>query len=101
MKLTKEEISQIAHLARLKLNPKDLEKYRKQLSEVLDYVSRVKKFIGQNNGSGEALLVENVLREDKIIACPIEPLELLKNAPELKEGFVKTPPVLESQDSKS
>ncbi len=38
MTLTREQVEHVAHLARLKLSDEEIERYREQLSAVLDYV---------------------------------------------------------------
>lgn len=94
--LTKEEIQHIAALARIGLNEKEVEKYQKDLSAVLDYFKQLEEVdtdkvepIGHITGR------LNVFRND---ACEdfgsLGKEAILKNAPETKDGQVKVKSVL-------
>ena len=43
MTLTLAQVQHIARLARLQLSPEELERYREQLSEILDYAARLQE----------------------------------------------------------
>ena len=43
MKLSKQDIKHIANLARLELSEKELDKYGKQLSDVLGYIDQLQE----------------------------------------------------------
>ena len=82
--LTKKELDHIADLARLELRPEEKERYRAQLSSILDYVGQ----LAEVNTQG--LLVcaqvsglENVYREDEARPWPSAEREAaLKQAPD-------------------
>ena len=95
MTLTKEQVEHIAHLARLKLTPEEIERYRAQLSAILDYAERLQSV--DTSGippTSSVLPPRSVLRADK--ARPGLSLEeLLRNAPDSKDGQFRVPPVLD------
>ena len=43
MAITKETVKYVAHLARIELKPKELEKLSGQLKEILDFIDKLKK----------------------------------------------------------
>ncbi len=92
-KLSVQQVEHLAYLARLEISEKEKEQYARQLSTILEYVSQLKEV----SGRGEAFPPElaNVWREDKVIPCGISREELLANAPQVEEGLVKVPRILE------
>ncbi len=92
--LTKEEVIKIADLARISLTDQEVEKFQKELSAVLDYVEELKQVNvdGLEEVSQVTGLV-NVQREDKVVDS-IDKEEILKNAPEIKDGYYKVKAIL-------
>lgn len=85
MKLTREEVEKIAHLARLALTPDELDHYQEQLSAVLDYASHLNELdltgvepAGQDFGEPGSRR-QNVMRDD-IVSPSLPPAEALFNA---------------------
>lgn len=97
MKLTKEQVQHIANLARLELTAKEKEKFRDQLSSILDYVEKLNKVDTKEvAATAHATGLENVMREDKIKAGDKETTgKLLEAAPMSEKGLVKTRGVFE------
>jgi aspartyl-tRNA(Asn)/glutamyl-tRNA(Gln) amidotransferase subunit C len=95
MTLTIEEVEHIARLARLKLTSQEIERYRQQLSAILDYADRLQAVDTTDIPPTSSVLpARSVLREDK--ARPGLSLEeLLKNAPDTENGQFRVPPVLD------
>ena len=94
-KLSKRQIEHLANLARLKLSDKEKEIFSGQLSKILNYVSKVQKFVKNGEAEFQTTSLENVFRQDKVVNCEILPEDLLKNAPEIKDGFLKVPEILQ------
>ena len=95
MILTLEEVEYIAELARLRLTEAEKERYREQLSAILDYATRLQALdtIGIPPTSS-VLPARSVLRPDE--PRPGLSLEkLLQNAPEAKDSQFRVPLVLE------
>ena len=94
--LSKDEVKHIAALARIGLSDKDIEKYRHDLSAVLDYFKKLEEL---DTSAVEPIshITEraNVMREDKEEDFGESGKKaILKNAPEKKDGFVKVKSVL-------
>ena len=94
MTLTIEEVEHIAELARLRLSKEEIERYREQLSAVLDYADRLQQLdTSEIPPTSSVLPARSVLRDDK--ARPgMDLKDLLKNAPETEDRQFRVPPVL-------
>ncbi len=95
MSLTLKDVEHIAKLARLQLTEAQKEKYRGQLSTILDHIAKLReldtKDVPPTMGGS---LAEMPLRADE--AHPsLEVETLLKNAPEKEGDQFKIPPVFE------
>ncbi len=94
MELTKELINHIAELAHLKLTEEEIEKFQKELSQILDYVNQLNEVDTSNvDPLHHPLSLTNVFREDKVKES-IEREEALKNAPDSTNEFFKVPKVI-------
>lgn len=95
MPLTLQEVDHIAQLARLELGAEERERYREQLSAILDYFTQLQELDTQDIPPTSSVLpLQAALREDR----PRPGLsgdELLRNAPEARDGQFLVPPVLE------
>jgi aspartyl-tRNA(Asn)/glutamyl-tRNA(Gln) amidotransferase subunit C len=91
------DINHIAKLARLGLTDTEKKKYEGQLGQILDYIEQLKEVDTEGvEPTSHATGVKNVSRKDK--AQPSKPeliSNLVKSAPEHKEGFVKVKKVFE------
>ena len=94
MKISKDEVEKIAHLARLDIDDPLKERLSGQLSHILDYIDKLKDvdLEGVIPSSGTAFL-NNVLREDVCVESP-GPEVTLANAPERDEDFYTVPRVV-------
>jgi aspartyl-tRNA(Asn)/glutamyl-tRNA(Gln) amidotransferase subunit C len=95
MKITKEAVGHIAHLARLELDPEEVETYTVQVDRILQYMDKLNSLdtIGIEPTS-HAMPVVCVLREDRA-ASSFNTDESTMNAPDRKNGFFKVPPIIE------
>jgi aspartyl-tRNA(Asn)/glutamyl-tRNA(Gln) amidotransferase subunit C len=95
MPLTVEEVKHIADLARLSLTDEEVERYRSQLSAILDYAARLQAVDTADIPPTSSVLPgRTVLRADE--ARPGLSLEeLLQNAPEAEDRQFRIPPVFE------
>ena len=99
MSLTREEVENIAHLARLQLSEEEKERYRQQLSSILEHVAKL-----QNLDTGDIEPLNSVvaersrLRDDEPGIC-LSPEELLSNAPDVHSQQFRVPPVLDQDSS--
>lgn len=94
--LTREEILHIATLARIGVSEKDVEKYQHDLSEILDYFKKLEELDVENiEPIGHITGMLNDPRTDKHEDFgSIGKDQILKNAPEEKDGYVKVKSVL-------
>lgn len=93
--ISKEEVKNIAKLARLDLSEKEIEKYQKELSKILDYIEKLKEVdVKDIKPLSHPFELENVLREDKEEKKEIQQKKkLLDLMPESKQGYLKTKPI--------
>ena len=94
MEITDKEILHIASLASLKINENELETYKKNLQDILNFANII------NNANTENLDISigategyNVFREDEIKAFE-DKEALLKNAEDLENNMFKIPKVI-------
>ena len=95
MKVSKEDLKNVAVLSRLEVADDETDKYLNQLDEFLNYVENLKAVDTENvNPTTYALPIENVFREDEVReSIPRE--AALQNAPLKEDGYFKVPKVLE------
>jgi aspartyl-tRNA(Asn)/glutamyl-tRNA(Gln) amidotransferase subunit C len=95
MALTRDQILDIAHLARLNLSEEELERFRPQLEAILGYVESLNSLdLASVEPTTHVLSVPERLRSDNLEAG-LTPEEATANAPESKAGHVKVPRILE------
>jgi aspartyl-tRNA(Asn)/glutamyl-tRNA(Gln) amidotransferase subunit C len=95
MTLTIEEVEYIAELARLKLSEEEVNRFREQLSDILDYAARLQSLDTSGIAPTSSVLPErSVLRPDEVQPS-LSLKELLSNAPDTEKGQFRVPPVLE------
>ncbi len=91
--LTTEEVAHIAELARLQLSASETEKFREQLSAVLDYVDRIGELdLTAVMPTYSVLSLPSALRADEVRES-LTREELLRNAPETEGGSYQVPAV--------
>jgi aspartyl-tRNA(Asn)/glutamyl-tRNA(Gln) amidotransferase subunit C len=95
MSLTLEQVEHIANLARLELSDEEKERYRQQLSAILDYFAQLSELdTAEIAPTSSVLPARSALRPDEPHpGLSLE--ELLRNAPETEGGQFRVPPVLE------
>ena len=95
MTLSLEEVEHIAELARLQLSPAEKERYRGQLSAILNYAARLQDLDTSDIPPTSSVLTpRSVLRDDKPRpGMAVE--DLLSNAPQAEGRQFRVPAVLE------
>ncbi len=95
MPLTREQVEHIAELAKIGLSEGEIERYREQLSAILDYAAALQRL--DTTGIPPTARVQegtNVCRAD--VPGPSLPVEdALANAPSRRDDFFRVPPVIE------
>lgn len=94
MQIKDEEVLHIAKLARLNLKENEIQDYKKNLEEILEFADTINKVdtdnIDETIGINENY---NVFRKDEIIDESNKD-ELLSNAPSQDEGMFRIPKVI-------
>ena len=89
-KLAREDVLKLARLARLDLNDQEVEEYRHELSEILQYVEQLQTVdISGLKPTHQVTGLVNVMRQDKPHDYGYKPEELLKNVPEVQDNQIK------------
>ncbi len=95
MTLTLAEVEHIAQLARLELSAEEKERYRQQLSDILDYARRLQELDTAGiPPTASVLPPRSVLRADETTPC-LSLEDLLRNAPQAEANQFRVPPVME------
>lgn len=92
--ITKEEVQHIAKLARIQLSPEEVEKFQKELGEVLDYFEILREVdVSSVQPMTHSVPLQNVKRKDE--AQPdSKGRKLLDAAPEHEAGYLKVKSIL-------
>ena len=88
-----EDVKHVANLARLELTEEELNKFSKQLGDILKYVEQMNEVDTTGiEPMPHPIPVVNVMRED-VVTYNQTKEELMKNAPEEEDGFFKVPKI--------
>lgn len=94
MQVEKEEILHIAKLASLNIKEEEIEEYRKNLQDILNFANIIAKVDTENiTETISSTTNSNVFREDEIKEFENREL-LLQNAPESEDGMFSIPKVI-------
>lgn len=79
--ITKQEVQNIAHLARIQLSEDEAEKYTKDLSAILDYVKQLEEVDTENVPiTAQVTGLTNITRDDDV-----------ENSPNLEDALSQAP----------
>jgi len=94
IKITREQVKKVAHLARLELNENEIKSHAEQLEKILEYIKQLEKIDTDNVPcTTRAIEVINVFRKDekKNSDCNEELLEL---GPSREDKYFKVPKII-------
>jgi aspartyl-tRNA(Asn)/glutamyl-tRNA(Gln) amidotransferase subunit C len=95
MALSNEEVRHIAWLARLGVTDADVERFREELSVILEHFQSLEELDTRDvPGAPHASLLHNILRDD-VAAASLSSDEVLANAPDSQDSMFRVPPILE------
>ena len=95
MKLSREQVMDIADLAKLDLTEEEIEKFADQLSAVLDYAERLRQLDTDTiPPTASVLPLNNVMRDDESQPC-LPRDQAIANAPAAVDGQFKVDAVLD------
>ena len=94
MSVTRDQVQNIARLAKLQFNPQEEEHFTEQFNQILSYVEKLDELDTESvDPTTHVLDLNNVLREDKVIQWMTQD-QALANAPLKKNGFFSVPKVI-------
>jgi aspartyl-tRNA(Asn)/glutamyl-tRNA(Gln) amidotransferase subunit C len=90
-----DQVKHVAHLARLAITEEEAAMFQKQLDAIITYAEQLNELDTTNvEPTSHVLSMKNVMREDEPKqGLPIA--EVLKNAPDHKDGYIRVPSILE------
>jgi len=93
--ITEDVVRYVAILSRLKLKDGDLDKFKGQLSDILNYIDQLNEVDTEGVLPTTHVLpsMKNVFRED-VKKDSLPPEEGLQNAPAKKDNFFKVPRII-------
>ncbi len=93
--LSANQVQHVAKLSRLKLSESDIERYRKQLSGILDYVAQLQEVdVADQEPMSHPLPLHSVMRDD-VVEPSLPITAVLQNAPSKSGAFFTVPKVLD------
>ncbi|MBX6334031.1 Asp-tRNA(Asn)/Glu-tRNA(Gln) amidotransferase subunit GatC [Candidatus Saccharibacteria bacterium] len=88
--LSRDDVLKLARLARLTLTDEEVEKFRKELSEILKYVEQLQNAdVDGLEPTSQVTGLKNVMRDDVIVDYGVTPDDLLGIAPNTEGRLLK------------
>ncbi len=95
MALTQAEVEHVSRLARLRLEPVELERMRSQLSDILAYIEMLQEVdVTGVPPTAQVTGLTSVLRPDEV-ATMLSREEVLANAPDQRDGMFRVKAVFD------
>lgn len=99
MKISREDVVRVADLAYLDLTEAELDSYRKQIDEILEYIGKLDELDTSQVEPMAQVLADDqsadaTLREDLVVPCAVAD-EILKQAPDPQPPYFRVPKVIE------
>jgi aspartyl-tRNA(Asn)/glutamyl-tRNA(Gln) amidotransferase subunit C len=99
MKITREDVLRVAELAYLDLSEAELETYRKQLDDILEYAGKLNELDTASVEPMAQVLTDGqtadaTLREDLVVPCAVAD-DILEQAPDPEPPYFRVPKIIE------
>jgi aspartyl-tRNA(Asn)/glutamyl-tRNA(Gln) amidotransferase subunit C len=99
MKISREDVLRVAELAYLDLSEAELETYRAQVDEILEYIGKLNELDTANVEPMAQVLADDqtadaTLCEDVVVPCAVA-TDILKQAPDPEAPYFRVPKVIE------
>ena len=99
MKISREDVVRVAELAYLDLSESELETYRRQIDEILEYIGKLNEL---DTSAVEPMaqvlagdqLADATMREDLVVPCVVAH-DVLIQAPDPEPPYFRVPKVIE------
>ncbi|PLT28606.1 Asp-tRNA(Asn)/Glu-tRNA(Gln) amidotransferase subunit GatC [Peribacillus deserti] len=94
-RISAHQVKHVANLARLAITDEETETLTKELDAIITFAEQLNELNTENvEPTSHVLEMKNVLREDEAAkGLPIK--EVLKNAPDSKDGHIRVPSIME------
>jgi aspartyl-tRNA(Asn)/glutamyl-tRNA(Gln) amidotransferase subunit C len=95
--ISKKQVKHIAKLAKVSLSKKEVERFQKELSKILDYVEKLKEVdIEGEKPQTHSVWIENVMRGDeKISEFEFDEEKLTEQFSEREANFLKVKKIIQ------
>jgi aspartyl-tRNA(Asn)/glutamyl-tRNA(Gln) amidotransferase subunit C len=99
VKISRDDVVRVAELAYLELSETELEMYRAQIDEILEYIGKLNELDTAAVEPMAQVLADDqtadaTVREDVVVPCEISG-EILKQAPDPEPPYFRAPKVIE------
>jgi aspartyl-tRNA(Asn)/glutamyl-tRNA(Gln) amidotransferase subunit C len=99
VKITRDDVVRVAELAYLDLSEDELEKYRRQIDEILDYIGKLNELDTAGVEPMAQVLADDqtadaTLREDLVVPSAVAE-DVLRQAPDPEPPYFRVPKVIE------
>lgn len=89
-KLSRDDVLKLANLAKLDLSDEEVELFRSQLSDILQYVKQLETVdVAGLKPTTQVTGLKNVMRKDEIVDYGVSPEELMRLASKSQDGHIK------------
>jgi aspartyl-tRNA(Asn)/glutamyl-tRNA(Gln) amidotransferase subunit C len=99
VKITRDDVVRVAELAYLDLSEDELEKYRRQIDEILEYIGKLNELDTSGVEPMAQVLADDqtadaTLREDLVVPSAVAD-DVLRQAPDPEPPYFRVPKVIE------
>jgi aspartyl-tRNA(Asn)/glutamyl-tRNA(Gln) amidotransferase subunit C len=99
VKITREDVVRVAELAYLDLSEDELEKYRRQIDEILEYIGKLNELDTSGVEPMAQVLADDqaadaTMREDLVVPSAVAD-DVLSQAPDPEPPYFRVPKVIE------
>jgi aspartyl-tRNA(Asn)/glutamyl-tRNA(Gln) amidotransferase subunit C len=99
LKISRADVERVAELAYLDLSEAELEMYRAQIDEILEYIGKLNELDTTSVKPMAQVLADEqsadaTLREDLVVPCEVA-ADILKQAPDPEAPYFRVPKVIE------
>lgn len=95
MPIDRAAVDHVARLARLDLTDEERERMRAELTQILEHAERIQALdLDGVPPTSHSVSIRNAMRPDEVTPS-LEPDEVLRNAPEVEDGRIKVPRIIE------
>lgn len=88
--LTREDVLKLARLARIELEDNEIDKFAAEFDAIIKYVEQLQTVnVDGLEPTSQVTGLKNVTRKDEVVDFGYQPLDLLKNVPQIENNQIK------------